>query len=44
MTATEGPGADPRVEVKNVFDDAAHPTAACPEEEDPALDLGPEMV
>lgn len=41
---TEGPGADPRAGVKNASDDAAHPTAACPEEEGPAPDLGPEMV
>ena len=40
---TEGPGADPRAEVKNVLDDAAHPTGACREEEDPGLGLGPEM-
>ena len=40
---TEGPGADPRVEVKNVLDGGAHPTGACREEEDPGPGLGPEM-
>ena len=42
--ATEGPGADRRVEVKNAFDDGVHPTVACREEEDPGPGLGPEMV
>ena len=39
----EGPGADPRVEVKNASDGGVHPTAACPEEEGPGPGLVPEM-
>ena len=42
-TGTEDPGADPRVEVKNVCDDEVRPTGACREEEDPGPGLGPEM-